>query len=404
MKKSLILISIIALFISLTSCKKNEEKDYEEINKGNIVNEVIVQFNNQSVQLNNKMNGKELYLTLFQKLCGEDNVSLLFKQYENNMIRPHQICREISNIDKYKNSIDADDSGSTILVSGEKTLEQTITYNTYISESKKVFCEKTMDGFQNENGTKENDKLYEMIYGEETEISLEDEDYVFENGLPRQYKDTLYYYNKSDESFSSLENGIYEQKYTTTNDLKTNNYNMSTSKYRAECQSFFDECKPEIITKFWGTDDWIDDYIQYNYELTDQYIILTYHTLFDLSHLYELAENGTLTMETIKNDSQNGNYYEVIAYINYKSEGFANQGYLLCDYLKCNRCIAMSSKGTYDERYNGILAVGARVPGSFAGIEYDFFSKKETKYTWKCLNISNDEIEKKKMDLINLLK
>lgn len=79
MKKSLILISFLVLILSLSSCNKSKTEQTDN-DKGKPVDEVLIKFEDNTIKLNNKMEGKELYQTLFQGLFETDTVSFIFDQ------------------------------------------------------------------------------------------------------------------------------------------------------------------------------------------------------------------------------------------------------------------------------------------------------------------------------------
>lgn len=291
-----------------------------------------------------------------------------------------------------------------MLINGVDQYERTTVYNNYILDIKedssevKVFLEKTIDQRENVKGIKEENHSKTTVFGEQTNILPTDDDYNPEYTL-RQYKDIVYY---SSNEPNMPQNGIYEKNYTCLLDYVDSK--ISTEKYfRDACFSLLknDEA-PSIKTKFnsniYNCDEWIDDYLQYEYELTDQYIILNYRALFDIFGVFEQYEESVTVVrdlkELVEEDNKKGSYYEVIAYIDYHNETFAQNGFILCDYLVEDWYRVKISKGTYDERYYP----------QFAGTEYDIYSKGQRKYTWKPLDISEAEIEKKKTELIESLK
>ncbi|MDE5565597.1 MAG: hypothetical protein K2I77_01300 [Anaeroplasmataceae bacterium] len=406
MKKSLILISFLVLILSLSSCNKdkteNDDKDSTEqidIDKGKPVDEVSIKLEDKTINLNNKMEGKELYQTLFQGLVGRDVASFIFDQGQGNGVRPCQASWKENSLERYKNAI-----SEVGLINGEEQYERTTVYNNYIlgykedSFEQKVFLEKTIDGISNVKGTKEDYHNKTTVFGEQTKILSTDEDYNPEYNPMLQYNDKVYYSSNEIDAPSS---GIYEKKYTSPLDHIDNKVSTEMF-YRESYYSLLNYAKaPSIKTKFnssiYNCDEWIDDYLQYEYELTDQYIILNYHALFDIIGVFEKYESTAIftdLKELIEEDHQNGSYYEVIAYIDYHNETFAQNESILCDYLVEDWYHVRISKGTYEELYYP----------QYAGTEYDIYSKVQIKYTWKPLDISEAEIEKKKTELIDSLK
>ncbi|MDE7100534.1 MAG: hypothetical protein K2O05_01610 [Anaeroplasmataceae bacterium] len=405
MKKSLILISFLVLILSLSSCKKNKSEEFG-IDKGKKVNNVTIELEDKTIKLNNKMKGKELYQTLFQELCETDTVSFTFDQGKERGVRPCQAICEDNLLKKYKNDI-GHESGKSVLINGADQYERTTVYNNYILDIKedssyKVFAEKTIDEINNVKGIKKENHSTTTVFGEETDILPTDEDYNPEYSSKRQYKDIVYY---SSNETDTLQNGIYEKKYTSPWDYIDNSRNdVNTTKYFQEAYHSLSKYggyqHPSITSNFssiYNCYEWIDDYIQYGYELTDQYIILNYRALFDITSIYYDVDTGVnyteeRFKEIIEEDHKNGSYYEVIAYIDYHNENFAESGWILCDYLIDDWCCVDISKGKYGESVE------------FVGTEYEIYRKSQTKYTWKPLDITEAEIENKKIELINSLK
>ena len=381
MKLKRIVLTSLAFFsaLSLSACGGSD--DEAKIKKGKSVEQVTFEIANKEFVINSNDDSKEVF-QLFS-----DNRIAFHLNKRKGWTGKESYFRE----EKIKNAYDYN--------LGELTNENNIlNSSTIINDYTYLkFKEDTNSTLSYEKTNVSNDNKYSMSYDlhiETSDITEGDEYFNLEekDRRPIQTRMDIYYNSSNIIQFEGCE----ESGALSLNTLRAET-NLSKEDY--SIYSTFSDIYQFAIINFktsvssLNSNEKLDKYKNYKFELTDKYIIFEYKVNFPEELFFELQEDSVLlesyTDQKLDEIASEG-YFKYIYYVDYKN--IEDSSYMTADYIEYESISDKHIEFIFDERN--------AVPEEYFGVKYEY----DEKLKRKCICYVTNYTEVDYNNFVNKLK
>lgn len=366
MKKIGILLSLICAILLCASCNtENEEK----------IDHVSFSLNGKTIELDRSMSGKDVYKTMF---FGED--SYIFRANTSGAyLFTNRFEKQIDNTNmniggQLKNKNESSTSYYTLK-------DYTPLFSTENDEYE-VLIEETNEFTSPSDSSTEELKFY----GQHAILNPGDEGYQT-GGLEEHYVDHIYYTQKKNDSETKE---AYKKYYNSFNDY------MQGEERRLKLVDINDKIQRARLIFENGIfilDSKLDSYVHYDFDFTEEEIILNYRTdcsilkAYSSQYLDDISDNY---LEDLMQDKANGSYYTASVSFNYKNilttngiEHLAHPHQITVEDVRVTK-----EEGVYEE-------------SNMKGVKYSIYEVLKTSLSYQLLNFNQQDLEQFKAEIIN---